>query len=179
MLDRRWGHAAEARRAVITANGSEPQNPLIPANTNETGGGKIIDSIFAGLVYYTADGAPENDVAESIEGNDDKTVYTVKVKEGQKFTNGEDVTANSFVDAWDWDALASNATLNSYFFEDIEGFSYDEDVSLKESGGLVVVDDYTFEIHLKSSLADYPLRLGYSAFYPLPASFFDDIGRVR
>lgn len=160
--------------AVITANGSEPQNPLIPANTNETGGGKIIDSIFAGLVYYTADGAPENDVAESIEGNDDKTVYTVKIKSGQKFTNGEEVTANSFVDAWDWAALASNATLNSYFFEDIEGFSYDEDVSLKESGGLVVVDDSTFEIHLKSSLADYPLRLGYSAFYPLPTAFFDD-----
>jgi oligopeptide transport system substrate-binding protein len=161
--------------AVVTANGSEPQNPLIPANTNETGGGKIIDSIFAGLVYYTAKGAPENDLAESIEGNDDKTVYTVKVKQGQTFTNGEDVTANSFVDSWDWAALASNATLNSYFFEDIEGFSYDEDVSLKDSGGLVVVDDYTFEIHLKSSLADYPLRLGYSAFYPMPAAFFDDI----
>jgi oligopeptide transport system substrate-binding protein len=169
------GDTPSGSTAVVTANGSEPQNPLIPANTNETGGGKIIDSIFAGLVYYTADGAPENDVAESIEGNDDKTVYTIKVKEGQTFTNGEDVTANSFVDAWDWNALASNATLNSYFFEDIEGFSYDEDVSLKESGGLVVVDDYTFEIHLKSSLADYPLRLGYSAFYPLPSAFFDDL----
>ena len=27
--------------AVITANGSEPQNPLIPTNTNETNGGRI------------------------------------------------------------------------------------------------------------------------------------------
>lgn len=160
--------------AVITANGSEPQNPLIPANTNETGGGKIIDSIFAGLVYYTADGAPENDVAESITPNDDNTVFTVKIKDGQKFTNGEEVTSSSFVDAWDWAALASNAALNSYFFEDMVGFSYDEDVSLKDSGGLVVVDDSTFEIHVKSSLADYPLRLGYSAFYPLPTAFFDD-----
>jgi oligopeptide transport system substrate-binding protein len=160
--------------AVITANGSEPQNPLIPANTNETGGGKIIDSIFAGLVYYTADGAPENDVAESITPNDDNTVFTIKIKDGQKFTNGEAVTSSSFVDAWDWAALASNAALNSYFFEDMVGFSYDEDVSLKESGGLVVVDDSTFEIHVKSSLADYPLRLGYSAFYPLPTAFFDD-----
>lgn len=160
--------------AIVTANGSEPQNPLIPANTNETGGGKIIDSIFAGLVYYTADGAPENDVAESIEGNEDNTVFTVTLKSGQTFTNGEEVTSTSFVDAWDWAALASNATLNSYFFEDIVGFSYDEDVSLKESGGLVVVDDSTFEIHLKSSLADYPLRLGYSAYYPLPTAFFED-----
>src|SRR5690625_2588161 len=36
----------------ILANGTEPQNPLVPANTNETGGGKIIDSIFSGLVGY-------------------------------------------------------------------------------------------------------------------------------
>ena len=52
--------------AVITTNGSEPQNPLIPTNTNETGGGKVVDSIFAGLISYNADGSVVNDVAEDI-----------------------------------------------------------------------------------------------------------------
>ena len=103
----------------------------------------------------------------------------MKIKSGTTFTNGEEVTANSFVDAWDWGALASNAALSSYFYEDIEGFSYDEEVSLKEAGGLVVVDDTTFEIHLKSSLADYPLRLGYSAYYPLPSVVPRRPGGVR
>jgi oligopeptide transport system substrate-binding protein len=159
--------------AVITANGSEPQNPLIPTNTNETGGGRIVDSIFAGLEYYDATGAPQLDVAESIDTDDSQT-FTIKIKPDLTFTNGDPVDAQSFVDAWQYGALLSNEQLNSYFFEDIEGFSYDEDVSLKDSGGLVVVDDSTFEIHLKSSLADYPLRLGYSAFYPLPTAFFDD-----
>jgi oligopeptide transport system substrate-binding protein len=160
--------------AIVTANGSEPQNPLIPTNTNETGGGKIVDAIFAGLVYYDAAGAPVNDLAESIK-TDDNQAYTVTVKQGATFTNGEAVTAKSFVDAWNYGALASNAQLNSYFFEDILGFSYDADVDLVQSGGLVIVDDHTFEIHLKSPLADYPLRLGYSAYYPLPAVAFDDI----
>jgi oligopeptide transport system substrate-binding protein len=84
--------------AVITTNGSEPQNPLIPTNTNETGGGKILDAMFAGLVYYDEKGAPHNDVADSIK-TDDNTTYTIKIKSGQKFTNGEPVTSNSFVDA--------------------------------------------------------------------------------
>ena len=52
--------------AIIKTNGSEPENPLIPTNTNEVGGGKILDEIFAGLVYYDAKGAPQNDMAESI-----------------------------------------------------------------------------------------------------------------
>lgn len=32
----------------VFAKGSEPQNPLIPANTNEVGGGNIIDLIYSG-----------------------------------------------------------------------------------------------------------------------------------
>ena len=157
--------------AVITTNGSEPQNPLIPTNTNETGGGKILDAMFAGLVYYDEKGAPQNDVAESITTKDN-TTYTIKIKPGQKFTNDEPVTAESFVKAWKYGALASNAQLSSYFFEDIEGFSYDADTDLT---GLKVVNDTTFTVTLTSALADFPLRLGYSAFFPLPESAWKDL----
>jgi oligopeptide transport system substrate-binding protein len=157
--------------AVITANGSEPQNPLIPTNTNETGGGRIIDSIFAGLEYYDATGAPQLDVAESIETDDSQT-FTIKIKPDLTFTNGDPVDAASFVDAWQYGALLSNEQLNSYFFEDIEGFSYDEDSPLT---GLTVVDPLTFTVTLKEPRADFPLRLGYSAFYPLPKSAYDDM----
>jgi len=157
--------------AIISVNGSEPQNPLVPANTNETGGGKIIDNLFAGLVYYDAKGAPVNDLAESIETTDSQN-FTIKIKEGETFTNGEAITAKSFVDAWQWAALLSNAALNSYFFEDIEGFSYEEDSELT---GLKVVDDTTFTVKLNAPRSDFPLRLGYSAFYPLPSVAYDDI----
>ncbi|SDZ53040.1 peptide ABC transporter substrate-binding protein [Herbiconiux ginsengi] len=157
--------------AVITANGSEPQNPLIPTNTNETGGGRIIDSLFAGLEYYDATGAPQLDVAESIDTDDSQT-FTIKIKPDLTFTNGDPVDAQSFVDAWQYGALLSNEQLNSYFFEDIEGFSYDEDSPLT---GLKVVDPTTFTVTLKEPRADFPLRLGYSAFYPLPKSAYDDM----
>jgi oligopeptide transport system substrate-binding protein len=164
-------NGASTGDAVVTANGSEPQNPLIPTNTNETGGGKILDAIFAGLVTYGADGSPENDMAESIETEDNQT-FTIKVEEGHEFTNGEPVDAESFVSAWQYGALLSNEQLNSYFFEDIQGFSYDADSELT---GLNVVDDYTFTVTLNQPRSDFPLRLGYSAFYPLPDSAFEDM----
>ena len=66
----------------------------------------------------------------------------------------------------------SNAQLSSYFFEIIEGFSYDEDSELT---GLKVVDDTTFTVKLKQPESDFPLRLGYSAFFPLPEVAFEDI----
>ena len=156
---------------IVSANGSEPQNPLLPANTNEVGGGKIIDSIFAGLVYYDAQGAPVNEVAESITTTDNQ-LYTIKLNDGWKFTNGEKITSTSFVDAWQYGALLSNAQLNSYFYDAIEGFNYDADSPLT---GLTVVDDLTFTVKLSSAQSDFPLRLGYTAFFPLPSVAYDDI----
>ncbi|WP_098485271.1 peptide ABC transporter substrate-binding protein [Georgenia soli] len=159
-----------ASGGIITANSNEPQNPLIPTNTNEVGGGKILDLVFEGLVYYDAEGAVHNGVAESIETDDSQT-YTIKIKEGLTFTDGTPVTSSSFVDAWNQGALLSNGHLSSYFFEPIEGFSYDEDSELT---GLEVVDDTTFTVKLKQPEADFPLRLGYSAFFPLPEAAFED-----
>ena len=48
---------------VITANTTEPGNGLLPANTNEVGGGRVMDLIFSGLVSYDADGAIVNELA--------------------------------------------------------------------------------------------------------------------
>ncbi|GGR21900.1 MULTISPECIES: ABC transporter substrate-binding protein [Agromyces] len=164
--------AAGDSSAIITTNGSEPQNPLIPTNTNEVGGGKILDAIFAGLVYYDAKGAVHNDVAESIE-SDDAQNYTIKIKPDLKFTNGDPVNAESFVKAWNYGAALDNAQLSSYFFGDIEGFSLDE--NRPELSGLKVVDDLTFTVALVQPESDFPLSLGYSAFYPLPESAWEDL----
>lgn len=160
---------------VISANTTEPQNGLLPANTNEVGGGRIMDMIFTGLVSYDADGKVVNEIAESIETEDSQN-YTIKIKEGRTFSDGSPVTAASFVDAWNFGAAAKNAQLNSYFFESIKG--YDEvikkDAKTDEMEGLKVVDDHTFTVELSQPESDFPLRLGYTAFYPLPEAAYDD-----
>ncbi len=155
---------------IVTTNGSEPQNPLIPSNSTETGGGKIITSIFEGLVSYDADGKPVDEVAKSIDTDDSKT-YDIKLNTGYTFTNGEKVTAESFTKAWNWAAQKSNAQGASYFFENIEGYNADADSELT---GLKVVSDDEFTVTLKSAQSDFPLSLGYSAFMPLPSAFYDD-----
>ncbi|WP_080791559.1 peptide ABC transporter substrate-binding protein [Corynebacterium pacaense] len=152
----------------VVVNGTEPQNPLLPGNTNEVGGGRIVDSLFAGLVYYTADGAVENEAADSIELEGDKT-YRVKLKEGQTFTDGTPVKAENFVNSWNY--TVANSQLSAYFFEPILG--YEEGVESME--GLKVIDDTTFTIELAQPEADFPLRLGYSAFFPMPDSAFEDM----
>jgi ABC-type oligopeptide transport system, periplasmic component len=165
---------------IILAAGSEPQNPLLPTNTGEVGGGLIMKLLFEGLISYDAQGKPVNQVAESISTKDSQT-YTIKIKPGWKFTNGEAVNAKSFVDAWNFGALIDNAQLNAYFFEPIDGY---EEVHPATEGdkptaqamkGLEVVNSSTFTVRLSSPQASFPMRLGYTAFYPLPQSAYKDI----
>ncbi len=158
--------------AVITTNGSEPENPLIPTDTNEAGGSKILDAIFAGLGYYEADGKLVNDMAEEITVDDPSNI-TVKLKTGQTFTDGTEVKAENFTKAWNYGAQLSNAQQQQSWFADIEGYSADADSELT---GLKVVDDHTFTIALNSPVAaDFVTRLGYTVFYPLPDVAFDDM----
>ena len=113
---------------VITAYNSEPQNPLIPGDCNETGGGKPLDLLFARLISFDAKGNASNEVAESIKSNDDATQYTIKLKDGWKFTDGTPVTAESFTKAWSYTANAKNAQLGSSFFSTIKGYDKLQDV---------------------------------------------------
>lgn len=152
----------------ITARGSEPQNPLIPGNTNEVGGGNIVDLIYSGLVCYDADGNTHNDMAESIDLEGEKT-YRVTLKDGITFSDGSPVTSESFVKAWN--KVVEDSMLTADFFEPILGFK-DGAASME---GLKVVDDKTFTIELNQPEADFPTRLGYSAFYPMHESAFDDL----
>jgi oligopeptide transport system substrate-binding protein len=160
---------------VITANSTEPAQGLLPANTNEVGGGRVMDLLFSGLVSYDAKGATQNELAESIDTKDSQH-YTIKIKSGQTFSDGTPITAKNFVDAWNFGAAAKNAQLNSYFFESIKGY---DKVSAEGSTadtmeGLKVVDDNTFTVELNQPESDFKLRLGYTAFYPLPESAFKD-----
>ncbi|GAA2551954.1 MULTISPECIES: peptide ABC transporter substrate-binding protein [Streptomyces] len=173
------GSGSGGTGAVLSASWGDPQNPLEPANTNEVQGGKVLDMIFRGLKRYDPEtGEAKDMLAERIETSDSQN-YTVTVKDGWTFSNGEKVTARSFVDAWNYGANLKNNQRNAYFFGYIEG--YDE-VHPEDGGeqradtlsGLKVVDERTFTVRLSQKFSGFPDTLGYNAFAPLPRAFFDD-----
>ena len=162
---------SSANGGVILANNTEPQNSLLPTNTNEFGGGRVLDLIYAGLIRYDKDGNVINEVASSIETTDNQH-FTITLKPGWTFSDGSPVTADSFIKAWKFGALLSNAQLGSSFFERIKGFSYDEDSELT---GLTKVNDLTFTVELNAPASDFKISLGHYAYYPMPESAFKDI----
>ncbi|MFF5974216.1 ABC transporter substrate-binding protein [Streptomyces sp. NPDC012769] len=163
---------------VVTSSWGDPQNPLEPANTNEVQGGKVLSMIFRGLKQYDPKTGEAKDVlAEKIETTD-STNFRITVKDGWTFSNGEKVTAKSFVDAWNYGAHIRNNQRNAPFFGQIEGYDqvHPEKGEAKAAtmSGLKVVDARTFTVKLTQKFSTWPETLGYAAFAPLPKAFFDD-----
>lgn len=161
---------------LVVVNGGEPPNPLVPTGTNDSQGGRILDRLFAGLMSYDAAGNPAPEVAQSIESGDNVN-YRIVLKPGWRFTDGSPVTAHSFVDAWNYGALSTNAQLQQSFFSPIDGYDALAAGQPQQTTmtGLRVVNDLEFTVRLKAPTVDFKLRLGHSAFYPLPQAAFRDM----
>ncbi|GAA2393763.1 ABC transporter substrate-binding protein [Catellatospora methionotrophica] len=177
--------AAADRGAVITYSETEPANPLVPGNTNEVGGIAVLGALFRGLLEYDAKtAAPRNAVADAITTTDSR-IWTITIKPNWVFHDGTPVTASSFVDSWNYTAYSPNLMRSASYMANIEGFDQVNNAGpdgrqpaalppAKQLSGLRLVDDHTFTVTLKAPFSQFGIRLGYAAFYPMPAAFFTD-----
>ncbi|MGH8793047.1 MAG: peptide ABC transporter substrate-binding protein [Stackebrandtia sp.] len=148
---------------------------LSPFGSADTSSSSIVQKINVGLVEYAPESSEaENVIAESFESEDNVT-WEVKIQEGWKFHNGEEITAQTFVDSWNFTANAENAPDNTYFFTRFAGYEeLNEGKDVTELSGLKVVDDTTFTVELNAPWLAFPTALGYAAYFPLAEACMAD-----
>ncbi|WP_419997594.1 peptide ABC transporter substrate-binding protein [Streptomyces boninensis] len=157
----------------FTAAINEPDN-LTPGFTTSSYSSTVINALFDPLTELTPQGKVKMLDAQSVESKDQKT-WTIKLRKGSKFSNGEAVTADSYVNAWNNAAYGPSGASANYYFANIEGYDElnpeEEDAKPKAKtlSGLKVIDKQTFEVTLKDPFSDFPLTLATPfAFSPLP-----------
>jgi oligopeptide transport system substrate-binding protein len=183
------GNNAGTSTGSVRIGIGEPQF-LTPAQTSETNGSQVLAALFAPLVDYDQNNKPYEVQAQSITSTDN-TTWDIKIKPGWTFHNGEPVTADSYINAWNA-AAYTGAANNAYFFSTIKGYDAvapaDPDgdgpqkapaPSSKTMSGLKKVNDNEFTVTLAAPFSDFKAVLGYTAFYPLPKVAFDADGKVK
>lgn len=167
---------SDGSTAVLRINGTEPATLLVPSDVNEVGSGRVIGGIFSMLLFHDATGTRVLEGAKAIE-SDDNQHWTITLEPGRRFSDGTPVTASSYVDAWNFGALSTNAQKNQAFYSAIEGFDAVSATppTATTMSGLQVVDDETFTVALSWPQSDFPDLMGCVPFMPLPAVAYDDI----
>ena len=169
---------ADSTTETISVNNVEPAANLLPGNTDDMAGWKVVTQLFEGLVTFSDKGELVYADAKSITPNSDASQYTVVLRDGLQFSDGEKITANTYAKAWSFAANAANGQLGASIFSTIKG--YDE---LQKSGvvknaqlsGVKVVDDKTLQVTLNAPDSSFPYKVGDVAFLPIAESAYSDI----
>lgn len=157
---------------VVSVNVTEPSNGLLPSDTSDMSGWKIVSQLYDGLVTFDAEGNETLVEAKSITPNDDASEYTIVLKPNLTFSNGEKITADTYAKSWSFAANAANGQVGASIFEDIQGYDDLQDAEGSKAAqlsGLTVVDDTTLKVKLKASNSAFLYKIGDIAFLPMPS----------
>jgi ABC-type transport system substrate-binding protein len=109
-------------------------------------------------------------LAESIETEDNVT-WTVTLKEGRTFQNGEPVDAEAFQRTWEYTADPKNAMATAGFISRVEGAGEGKGLT-----GFKVIDERTFEVTLNGPFSQFGQMMSYApAFTPMAQECMDDL----
>ena len=144
-------------------------------NIQDSEGFAVGRLLYDGLTDFDTDLNAVPAVAESWD-TDDFVTWTFNLRPGTTFHDGEAVTAQSFVDAFNYLGSPDAASDVSYYglVADIEGFGDVLGGDATEITGLTAVDDNTLEIVLNGPNPLLPKILGHPAFSPRPSSALAD-----
>ena len=177
-LESNSGSSSGSKENVFRINFSDPPT-FDPHLVTDTTSASIIVEIFSGLVTLNKDLDIIPDLAESWEVSDDGTVYTFKLRDDIKFSNGENVTAQDF--KWSIERSA-NPDTGSYnadvYLGDIIGVKevIDSNGGIQEVEGVKAIDDKTLEITIDSPKTYFLAKLTYPTAFVLSQKYLESMG---
>ncbi|MBS4461768.1 peptide ABC transporter substrate-binding protein [Aerococcaceae bacterium zg-B36] len=145
---------------------------------NDTPSSDMIGQVFEGLYRVSSGTEVELGQAESVDISEDGLVYTFKLREGLKWSNGEPVTAEDFVYSYQRlvDPNGSSSSKSVEIFKNAAAIRNGEK-ELSELG-VKALDDLTVEITLEYPAPYLPKLLTGSRFMPVSKAFAEEKGEA-
>ena len=155
-----------------------------PGLNTETINTYVTQHMWASLFARDNDGVLQPDLAESYTVSEDGLTYTVTLKEGLKWSDGEDLVAEDFVYAIKRNLTygAENAWATNDLIKYIDGaaeYANNSDLEasdLTDFTGVEAPDDRTIVYHLLKPCAFFPTVMSGRVFMPLREDFVEPHG---
>ncbi len=130
----------------------------------------IIGALFEGLVLKNPETlAIEPGVAESWTVSDDGRIYTFKLRDNARWSNGDEITAADF--EWSWWRALQPALASSYVFmyfpiKNAEAY-FNRSLSNFDEVGIKAIDKKTFRVELDAPAPYFLQLLDHYALFPV------------
>jgi oligopeptide transport system substrate-binding protein len=160
--------AADKRADLVILNGAEPES-IDPAVITGQLEGRICYALFDGLLHFDRFGKPQPGIAESWDISGDRKIYTFHLRANAKWSNGDLVNANDFVQSWKRVLLPETASEYAYLLYHIKNAQSFNEGTLKDFGqvGIEAVDDHTFRVELVSPVPYFLDLCSFATLLPV------------
>ena len=140
---------------------------------------EVIANYTDGLTQMDADGAAIPAIAESWDVSEDGTVYTFHLRQDANWSNGEPVTADDFIFAWQRAVDPALASEYSYMLSDIgqvkNAAAIINGEMDKSELGVKALDSKTLEVTLEVPVSYFLSLMYFPTFYPVNQAFFEGL----
>ena len=153
--------------SIAVCLASEPDT-LDPALNSAVDGATLIAHLFSGLAKWAQDDSGKlvivadaaKELVEGVENPDGTVTYTYTLRDGLKWSDGKDVTAQDFEFAWKRAASEELGADYGYMFEVVDGYN---------EGNLNVkaIDEKTLEVTLYNAVSYWNELLAFPTYFPV------------
>lgn len=146
---------------------SEPDT-IDPALNSSVDGATLCAHMFSGLAKWSQDESGNlilvadcaTELVEGVVGDDGKVTYTYTLKDGLKWSDGQDLTAKDFEFAWKRAASTDLGADYGYMFEVVDGYA-DGNINVTAK------DEKTLEVVLSNAISYWDELLAFPTYYPV------------
>jgi ABC-type transport system substrate-binding protein/class 3 adenylate cyclase len=137
-----------------------PPDELAPGDVYTTEGGHFISHVFQGLLQVDRELNVVPAMADNMRVSSDGLEYLFRLREDVRWSDGEPVTADDFVYAWE--QIRAEAAITAFLLEDIESAT--------------ALDERTLEVRLREPRTYFPYILASHWAFPRPRHVCEAIG---
>ncbi|MFC4620112.1 peptide ABC transporter substrate-binding protein [Camelliibacillus cellulosilyticus] len=156
---------------------------LDAAMSTDTTSGDVLQMISAGLMMIDDNKVKPDMAASEPEVSKDGKVYTFKIRDNAKWSDGSPVTAQDFVYAWQRAIDPKTASQYAYIFAsaNIKNAEKIDDKNSDLYGkvdqlGVKAIDDHTLQVTLEKPTPYFTSLMSFPTFQPLKKDFFEKQG---
>lgn len=156
-----------------------PVQSLDPQQATDGTSFEVIADYTDGLMQMDADGQAVPAIAESYEISEDGLTYTFHLRDAV-WSNGDAVTADDFVFAWQRAVDPAVASEYAYMLSDIGQVKNAAEIIAGEMDkselGVTAVDEKTLVVELNVPVSYFLSLMYFPTFYPVNQAFFESCG---
>ena len=166
------GSSDSSGEKVFRFGQSNPKVGLDMQTNSNSGASSVADNVVESLMRWNDDNEEECVLITDFPTvSEDGLTYSFELKEGVKFSDGTDLTAEDVKYTFERMFKPETGSTNTYMYDMIQGASEMLAGEATELSGLQIQDDYHFTITLTYKFAPFIANLGmdYASIYPSEA----------